>query len=129
MIEKFSREAVKFVRDRHKSSYPAKTECYVCGSKTNLETHHVYSLSEMWHSWVKENKIEIKSDEDVMKWREVFIEQKSEQLRPETLYTLCKTHHQLLHKIYGKTYSIARVPKVIRWLDLRREQWVGSETQ
>ena len=47
------RDKVKYVRDKIKSNYKIKDECYICGSTEKLELHHLYTLSEMFNNWLE----------------------------------------------------------------------------
>jgi len=83
------------------------SKCFACKSTSNLELHHLYSLSELLNNWLDSNKI---TNVDT-------IEQASE------LRELCKAHHNNLHSIYGQRYSNHLVPKVSKWLNIQREKY------
>ena len=51
--EKLTRLPVKWGRDGMKNKYKDKEPCAICGTTENIELHHIYSVSELWHSWVK----------------------------------------------------------------------------
>ena len=42
---------VKWVRDRAKAAYEKKTQCCVCGSATDLELHHLHSVTILLDKW------------------------------------------------------------------------------
>ena len=118
----FKRLPVKHIREKMKSKYKAKEPCYICGTTENIELHHLYSVSELFHAWLRENKITIHTDEDVLACREQFIADYDEYLNNSTLYSLCKTHHLKLHQLYGKSYSNYMARKVKSWLERQREK-------
>ena len=116
------REPVKTIRDYLKKDYKTKTKCYICGSKDNLELHHLYGVSELFNRWCEKNSIKnITSTEQVEELRIIFAEDLAEELSNIYLYTLCKTHHTKLHNIYGQRYSNSKVTKIKKWIDLQRE--------
>src|SRR6056300_493474 len=118
MIEpKFKREPVKWLRDGMKSRYKPRETCYICGSKQNIELHHVYSVSELWNTWLRKNKLSVSCDEDVLALRKQFEADNEEYLHNDNLYSLCKGHHIKLHQLFGKSYSNYIAKKVITWLD------------
>ena len=70
--KKLTRLPVKWVRDSIKSKYKEKEPCYICGSEDTIELHHIYSVSELWNNWLKEKKITIMTDADVLTHRGAF---------------------------------------------------------
>lgn len=121
MVEDLKRYAVKYIRDRVKSRYPKGASCDICGSVENLDFHHWYSLSELYHKWCKKNKISINTVEDIMQFRDVFIKEHEYELL-EATSTLCHTHHEKLHSIYGKSPSLITAKKQERWISIQREK-------
>ena len=113
---------VKYVRDFIKKDYVYDSGCYICGAETKLELHHLYSISELWNSWLDSFKIDSSrlTLEKVKELRVVFYEEHKEQLGSGNLYTLCKNHHQRLHNIYGARYSNWRSKKVKDWLESQK---------
>ena len=89
------RDIVKYIRDKAKNKYEKGTECYICGSSEQLDFHHFYSLSPLVHKWVKENNL---LPENILAFREDFIEQHWAELYEHTV-TLCHKHHLQLHSI------------------------------
>lgn len=116
---------VKYVRDFIKKDYVYGTECFICGSQSSLELHHLYSISELWNEWLDKYKID--SDrltiERVTSLRVAFYEEHKHLLGPANLYTLCKTHHVRLHSIYGARYSNWRSEKVKSWLESQKDKF------
>lgn len=112
------RDLVKYIRDKAKSNYEKGTECYICGADTNLDFHHFYSLSPLLHKWVKAKKV---LPEDVLQFRDEFIEEHWAELYEETV-TICHEHHLKLHSIYGKDPSLATAMKQKKWVEIQRDK-------
>lgn len=120
MKKSLKRDPVKYVRDRMKSRYKPKEPCYICGAVEDIELHHLYSVAELWNSWIKRNKIKIETDEDVIFHRDVFERENEEYLNNSNLYSLCRSHHSKLHSIYGKSYSNYMGKRVKDWLERQK---------
>jgi hypothetical protein len=114
-----NRDTVKWIRDRAKSKYQKGTECYICRVKENLDFHHYYSLSPLLHRWMKANR---RKPEDVIEFRDEFIELHKAELYDHAV-TLCHTHHQGLHSIYGKDPGLGTAKKQERWVSIQREKY------
>ena len=112
------RDLVKYIRDKAKSRYEKSTECYICGTDADLDFHHFYSLSPLLHKWVKEKKA---LPEDILEFRDNFIEEHWSELYEETV-TICHKHHLQLHSIYGKDPSLGTATKQKRWVEIQREK-------
>lgn len=119
------RDPIKHVRDRAKSRYDKDSKCYVCGSTTNLDFHHFYSLSPLFDKWIKQKGLTINSDEDVLLIRDQFIEEHEYELF-EAAVTICHSMHAKLHSIYGKDPSLGTAEKQQRWIDRQKEKYSGS---
>ncbi len=125
-MTELKRHVVKYVRDFIKKDYNKASSCYICGSKNNLELHHIYSLSQLWREWCHNKKIiTIDSVEHVIELRELFQKQCKLNLSNDNLYTLCKLHHSKLHTIYGQRYTNDLVPKIERWLEIQKGKEYG----
>ena len=72
-MAELKRDKIKYVRDYAKSGYPKKSSCEVCGSTENLDFHHFYSMTPLFDKWCKKNKIQIKTEEDILKARVDFV--------------------------------------------------------
>ena len=112
------RDVVKYIRDRAKSRYEKGSECYICRETENLDFHHFYSLSPLLHKWMKLNR---KKAEDVLDWRDEFIELHEDELYTHAV-TLCHSHHLHLHSIYGKNPSLGTAKKQMRWVEIQRNK-------
>lgn len=120
-MTELSRLPVKWIRDYIKKDYKLRDCCYICGSTTTLELHHIYSVSELFNKWCTSNKItNITSDEQMKTLRVSFAEDNKEYLDNVNLYTLCSMHHKRLHNVYGQTYSNFMAPKIKTWLDSQK---------
>lgn len=119
-LKKLTRLPVKWIRDGIKSSYKKKEPCYICGTTDQIELHHLYSVSELWNNWLRKNKIDIASDQDVLDNRKQFELDNDEFLNNDNLYSLCSKHHKELHRLYGKSYSNYMGPKVLNWMKLQK---------
>ena len=65
------RDLIKYVRDKAKSQYKKDTHCYICGSTETLDFHHFYGLTELFESWCKKKGITIKTEDEILAYREV----------------------------------------------------------
>ena len=78
-------------------------------------------MTELLDTWLKRNKITIKSADEIMGIRENFIEEFTNEIYNEAA-TLCKAHHQRLHSIYGKRPKLVTAKKQKRWVGKQREK-------
>lgn len=114
---------IKYIRDYIKKDYKIRDECYICKSTQSLELHHIYSISQLFETWCIKNKIsEVISVDAIKELRVRFYEDEYASLNNDNLYTLCKSHHERLHNIYGQRYSNHVAPKIINWLEIQREK-------
>jgi len=122
-MSQLKRFPIKYKRDYIKKDYKIRDECFICGTKENLELHHLFSVSQLFNDWCLKNKVtEIDSVEKITSLREIFSVDCKESLDHHNLYTLCKNHHQRLHNIYGQRYSNHLVPKIRNWLEIQKEK-------
>ena len=112
------RDVVKYIRDRAKSQYKKGSECYICGSKEKLDFHHYYTLTVLLNQWMLKNRLK---PEDVLEWRDTFIEQHRPELYDHAV-TLCHLHHLQLHKVYGKNPNLGTAKKQMRWVEIQRNK-------
>jgi hypothetical protein len=117
-MTELKRDPVKYIRDKAKSRYDKASECYICGSDTELDFHHYYSLSPLLQKWVKEQNYMM---EDIRNFRDEFINEHIEELYDYTV-TLCHAHHLKLHSIYGRNPTLHSAPKQKRWVEIQREK-------
>lgn len=121
------RIAVKHVRDRAKSAYEKKSECYVCGTSNDLELHHTHSITILLNNWAATNGFDISTDEGILAVRDDFIEQHHKEIYDD-VYTLCNKHHVKLHSIYGKAPPPGSEAKQAAWLLAQRNKFLHGET-
>lgn len=122
MVTELKRDEIKYIRDLAKSSYKKSTKCYICETEENLQFHHYYSLTALWNKFKKRCKIKINSVQDILDYREQFKSAHHKEIYDDTV-TLCKFHHMdRLHKIYGKSPSLATAEKQRRWVEIQRDK-------
>jgi hypothetical protein len=109
----------KYIRDAVKSRYKKESECRICGTEENLQFHHFTTLSILVNKWQAENGLDIETAEEAFEHRDGFIEEHQVELFDKTV-TLCKAHHERLHKIYGKNPALITAPKQERWVEKQR---------
>lgn len=114
------RYPVKYLRDYCKSKYIKGTECEICGTTENLHFHHFYTISVLVNKWFETHPMVTTRDE-VFAWREEFESQHPVELYDEAV-TLCKTHHEQLHKVYGKNPELTTAKKQARWVQRMKEK-------
>jgi hypothetical protein len=120
--KKLTRLPVKWIRDGIKKNYKEREDCFICGSNEVIELHHIYSISELWNNWLRENKLSVNCDADVLDNRSKFEQDNLEKLSNDNLYSLCKVHHLRLHQIYGKSYSNYMGERVREWIYKQRDK-------
>lgn len=110
------RDVVKYCRDKAKNYYSKDSSCYRCGETKNLEFHHLFSMSNLLHKWIKEKGF---SQDQVLEFRDQFISENWDKIYNETV-TLCKECHKKLHSIYGQRPHPGTAEKQKRWLNKQR---------
>ena len=120
-MAKLKRDPIKYIRDKAKASYEKEEACRICGESENLDFHHFYSLTLLFKKWLRDNRITIKTEEQVLEVRDRFILEHYKELYDEAR-TLCHTHHLKLHSIYGKNPSLGTAQKQKRWVEKQREK-------
>jgi len=118
---------VKWVRDKAKSAYEKQAKCYICGSTSELELHHLHSITWLLESWASKNNIDISTDDAILAVRDSFISSHYTEIY-ELVYTLCNRHHVQLHSIYGKSPSPSSVAKQKRWIELQCEKHSSGDS-
>lgn len=126
--KKLTRLPVKWIRDGIKKNYKEREPCFICGSEVDIELHHIYSVSELWNNWLRENRLTVSCDEDVLMHRASFEQDNLDKLSNDNLYSLCKTHHLRLHQIYGKSYSNYMGEKVRDWIYKQRDKYGDKQS-
>jgi 5-methylcytosine-specific restriction endonuclease McrA len=121
------RIAVKHVRDRAKSAYEKKANCYICNTVHDLELHHTHSITLLLNKWSAEKGYDISTDAGILAVRDEFIEEHKREIY-DAVYTLCNSHHVKLHQIYGKSPALSSADKQVRWIDMQREKYTSGGT-
>ena len=121
-----NRIPVKWVRDRAKAAYDKKDTCYICGTKEDLELHHVYSITLLLQGWAEKMGYDISTDEGILAVRDEFIETYHKELYDD-VYTLCNHHHVKLHGVYGKKPPAHTVDKQVRWIEMQKAKVSNGE--
>lgn len=114
------RVPVKYIRDKAKSDYVKASFCQICGETEDLDFHHYYSVSTLVSRWMAKEKL---LPDDVLEWRDRFIEEHRVELYDETV-TLCNTHHKKLHTVYGIEPPLVTASKQKRWVEIQRQKYV-----
>lgn len=122
MSDELKRDIVKYVRDKAKHAYKKDTNCYVCGKTDKLDFHHFNSVTELLEKWLKENKIDINYADDIIRVREEFISLHEKEMYIEAV-TLCHTHHEMLHRLYGKRPALHTAAKQKLWVEKQKEKY------
>lgn len=122
------RYSLKVIRDGAKSAYQKDDHCHICDTEEELQLHHFTSLSILWENWCRRNKVKIHYMEDVLAVRARFIEENHDQLYFDVV-TLCKTHHQNLHELFGKAPALGTAKAQRKWVEVRRSKWLEKVSQ
>lgn len=128
-MAELKRFPVKIIRDYIKKHYQKSTKCYICGTSDNLELHHLYSVSELFNNWCKENSVDLEhvTEPEMFEHRVKFYDDCVDYLCSDNWYTLCKTHHGRLHSIYGQRYPNSYAKKVKKWIELQKGRHNGMD--
>ncbi len=118
---------VKWIRDKAKSAYTKQSHCYICSGQTELELHHLHSITHLLEVWSSKNNIDIGSDEAILAVRDRFISEHHVEIY-DLVFTLCNRHHVQLHGIYGKSPQPSSVEKQRRWIELQRQKHLSGES-
>lgn len=121
MSTDLKRDPIKYVRDKAKANYKKGSECFICGTRDNLDFHHFYTLTPLFNKWLKANKLSINTEQDVLSVRDRFIDEHQAELYDHTV-TLCHEHHMQLHSVYGKDPPLHFAKKEMRWVNIQREK-------
>lgn len=123
-MAELKRDWVKYIRDGAKARYEKANECYICGTTEDLDFHHYSTISILASNWLRDNEIKVETAEDAFFWRDKFIEEHQFELYEDAI-TLCRPHHEALHKIYGKNPKLVHSKKQARWVQRQRDKHRG----
>lgn len=118
-MSNLKRLPVKYIRDFAKSAYKKDSKCYICGATENLDLHHFSGVTQLFNKWCSENDITINDVDDILAVREDFVAQHEEELYKEVV-TICRTHHNKLHNLYGKSPLLTTAKKQARWVEKQK---------
>jgi len=118
---------VKWIRDKAKSAYEKQSQCYICNGTTELELHHLHSITHLLEVWAKSNNYDISTDSGILAVREEFISSHHREIY-DLVYTLCNRHHVQLHGIYGKSPLPSSVAKQQHWIEVQRQKHTTGES-
>jgi hypothetical protein len=121
------RVGIKWIRDGAKSAYVKLPNCYICDTAADLELHHTHGLTNLFEKWAREKNYSIDTDEEVLAVREEFIDTHHKELYVD-VFTLCTKHHQLLHKVYGKSPALITASKQGTWIENQKRKLNGMES-
>jgi len=116
---------VKWVRDRAKSAYEKADHCFICGTKHDLELHHLHSITYLLEKWASDMEYDISTDEGILAVRDEFIAQHNHEIY-DLVYTLCNKHHVALHSVYGKSPAPGSEPKQEQWIKIQQSKCAGE---
>lgn len=119
-----NRIPVKWVRDKAKSAYTKAEHCFICNTTTDLELHHLHSITRLLEDWAEKNNYDISTDSGILAVREEFIQTFHTEIYT-LVYTLCNKHHVQLHGIYGKSPLPHTALKQKTWIELQRDKHLG----
>lgn len=119
-----NRIGVKWVRDKAKKAYEKEDHCYICGTKEDLELHHLHSITKLLNTWAETKDYDISTDEGILSVRDEFIETHKHEIY-DLVFTLCNRDHVRLHGVYGKAPEAPTVEKQKRWIEIQRNKAQG----
>lgn len=119
-----NRISVKWVRDKAKAAYQKKDTCYICSKETDLELHHLHSITILLDTWAAAKGYDISTDDGILAVRDEFISSHQIELY-DMVYTLCNKHHVALHGVYGKAPSPTSADRQRRWIETQKAKVEG----
>jgi hypothetical protein len=119
-----NRISVKWVRDKAKAAYQKKDTCYICGTETDLELHHLHSITILLETWAARKGYDISTDDGILEVRDEFISEHKVELY-DLVYTLCNKHHVALHSVYGKAPSPTSTDRQRKWIETQKAKAEG----
>lgn len=119
-----NRISVKWVRDKAKAAYQKKDVCYICGTETDLELHHLHSITILLENWATRKGYDISTDDGILAVRDEFIAEHKIELY-DMVFTLCNKHHVMLHGVYGKAPSPTSADRQRKWVETQKAKAEG----
>ena len=121
-----NRIPVKWIRDKAKAAYEKQSQCYVCGTSTDLELHHLHSITILLNRWADRKGYDISTDDGILAVRDEFIAEHRIELY-DLVYTLCNKHHVALHGVYGKAPAFGSEERQKNWIEKQKAKAEGRE--
>jgi hypothetical protein len=121
-----NRIPVKWIRDKAKAAYEKQSYCYVCGSTSDLELHHLHSITVLLNRWSDHKGYDISTDDGILAVRDEFIAEHRTELY-DLVYTLCNRHHVALHGVYGKAPAFGSEERQKNWIEKQKAKMEGKE--
>jgi len=119
------RDVVKVFRDGIKVHYAKGLACEICGATESLQFHHFKTVSILIETWIRKQKIvEFRDLEHAQAVRQLFYDEYWDDMTINGA-TLCKTHHEKLHSVYGKNPSLGTAEKQQRWVEKQKNGLVS----
>ena len=119
-----NRIPVKWIRDKAKAAYEKQSHCYVCGTSTDLELHHLHSITILLNRWADRKGYDISTDDGILAVRDEFIAEHRIELY-DLVYTLCNKHHVALHGVYGKAPAFGSEERQKNWIEKQKAKAEG----
>ena len=116
---------VKHIRDKAKKAYNKQEYCAICKTSSELELHHLASVTLMLNAWIQKTGYDISTDAAVIAIRDEFIEAHHKEMYQD-VYTLCNKHHMNLHKVFGKAPPLGTADKQRAWIERQRAKVVDG---
>jgi len=120
-----NRIPVKWIRDKAKAAYEKQNYCYICNKNTDLELHHLHSITILLNRWATIKGYDISSDDGILAVRDEFIAEHRTELY-DLVYTLCNTHHVALHSVYGKAPALGSEDRQKSWIEKQKAKVEGK---
>ena len=121
-----NRIPVKWIRDKAKAAYEKQSHCYVCNSASDLELHHLHSITILLNRWADRKGYDISTDDGILAVRDEFIAEHRIELY-DLVYTLCNKHHVALHGVYGKAPAPGSEERQKNWIEKQKAKAEGKE--
>lgn len=119
---------VKWIRDKAKAAYEKQSHCYICNTTSDLELHHLHSITILLNRWAEQKNYDISSDDGILAVRDEFIAEHKIELY-DLVYTLCNTHHVALHSVYGKAPAPGSEVRQQNWIEKQKAKKEGKTVE
>ena len=120
-----NRIPVKWIRDKAKAAYEKQSHCYVCNTASDLELHHLHSITILLNRWSDHKGYDISTDDGILAVRDEFIAEHRTELY-DLVYTLCNRHHVTLHGVFGKAPALGSESRQKNWIEKQKAKAEGK---